>query len=324
MIKYFYKIPLLIFFVSIVVFSLAKAQRRGGPPPSRAHTVTQSSGKLKLVQAIQMPVVPSDVSIQVEGDERVIRANGIPYHSTGAFPNRGNPHEIEIQSYEYRIPAHPETARRTTPLGMHNFGIAVNGVPFDPGAAEWYLGDRSSIWQYEPLSGAIGLGIDMSHAHVQPTGAYHYHGLPKGLFDSIKLRASAHSPIVGWAADGFPIYALYGYSDAGNSKSKIKAMKSSYRLKVGRRPSGRDQPGGNYDGTFVADFEYVKGYGDLDENNGRVTITPEFPDGTYAYFLTETWPVIPRSYRGTPSRDFMRRGGSPGLSGGRRPPPPRR
>lgn len=142
----------------------------------------------------------------------------------------------------------------------------------------------------------------MSHAHVQPTGAYHYHG--------------------------FPIYALNGYSDAGDSKLKIKAMKSSYRLKVGRRPSGQGQPGGEYDGAFVADFEYVKGYGDLDESNGRFTSTPAFPDGTYAYFLTETWPVIPRSYRGTPSQDFMRRGGPPGgppgFPGGRRPLPPRR
>ncbi len=145
MMKY-YKTPLLLLFVSIAVFSIAKAQRRVGPPPRRAHTVTQSSGELKLVPATQAPSIPSDISIQIEGDDRVIRANGIPDHSTGVFPNRGNPHEIETQSYEYRIPAHPETARKITSLGMHNFGIAVNGVPFDPGAAEWYLGDRSSVW----------------------------------------------------------------------------------------------------------------------------------------------------------------------------------
>lgn len=33
---------------------------------------------------------------------------------------------------------------------------------------------------------------------------------------------------------------------------------------------------------------------------GRFCMTPEFPDGTYAYFLTKEWPVIPRAFRGRP------------------------
>ena len=77
--------------------------------------------------------------------------------------------------------------------------------------------------------------------------------------------------------------------------------------------------GGKYDGTFVADYEFVKDLGDLDECNGRSCVTPEFPGGTYAYFLTEAWPVIPRNYRGTPSADFQRRGFGP--RGPRRRPP---
>jgi hypothetical protein len=39
----------------------------------------------------------------------------------------------------------------------------------------------------------------------------------------------------------------------------------------------------------------------LDECNGRFTVTPEFPNGTYAYFLTRDWPVIPRAFRGKPT-----------------------
>ncbi len=290
---------------------LGQPGRRPPGPPRRRHTVNQSPGKLNLVPATKKPGSANRVSITVEGNERVIRANGIPQHDTGAFPNPGNPHRIAEQSYVYRIPAHPKTADRTTPLRMHNFGIAVNGVPFDPGAAEWYLGDPMSPWQYEPLSGAIALGIDVSHAHVQPTGAYHYHGLPTGLLSSVKIAADRHSPLVGWAADGFPMYAVYGYADPKDPNSKIKPLKSSYRLKKGKRPGGRGQPGGPFDGTFVADYEFVDGSGDLDECNGRFAVTPEFPQGTYAYFLTETWPVIPRCYRGTPSEDFVRRGPPP-------------
>ena len=306
----------------LAIVSWSLAQRPGGPP-RRSHTVTQSSGKPQRVPSNRKPGTASRITITVEGDQRVIRANGIPNHPTGSFPNSDNPNRILEQNYVYRIPAKPRPAARPSLLGMHSFGIAVNGVPFDPGAAEWYLGNHGGGWQYEPLSGAIKLGIDMSHAHVQPTGAYHYHGLPEGLLAAVNLSSSKHSPLVGWAADGYPIYAQYGFSDPENAKSSIKRIKSSYRLKSGMRPSGRGQPGGSYDGTFVADFEYVPGLGDLDEHNGRTTVTPEFPEGTYAYFLTETWPVIPRSYRGTPSADFLRRDRPPGGPGGRRPPPRR-
>ena len=82
----------------------------------------------------------------------------------------------------------------------------------------------------------------------------------------------------------------------------------------GERPSVPDGPGGKYDGAFTADYEYVAGSGTLDECNGRFTKTPEFPKGTYAYFLSEKWPVIYRSYRGTP---VVRSEGGP--SGHRRP-----
>lgn len=288
-------------------------------PMMRRHLTNQAQN-LQLIPANTRPPGENKISIEVVGSQRVIRANGIPDHQTGAFPNRGNPNGISQQNYVYRIPLNPKPASRITPAFMQNFGICVNGIPFDPGAAEWYDGNPRSQWQYEPLSGAVPLGIDTNHAHVQPTGAYHYHGLPTGLLKRLNVEKGKHSPIVGWAADGFPIYALYGYKDPTNSESAIVELESSYHLKKGKRPSGNGNPGGTYDGTFVADYEYVSGSGDLDECNGRFAVTPEYPDGTYAYFLTNHWPVIPRNYRGTPSSDFERgprggRGGRPGPPG---------
>lgn len=309
-----YTFRTLLAFVCLASLAWALAQRPLGPP-ARRHTVTQSSGKLQEVRSDTPPPTESEVSITIEGDYRVVRANGIPNHQTGRFPNRGNPNRIAAQRYVYRLPANPIRAPEATPLAHQPFGVAVNGVPFDPGAAEWYEGDRRGGWQYEPLSGAIRLGIDMSHAHVQPNGAYHYHGLPTGLLEAVKLSPDAHSPLVGWAADGFPIYAVYGYADPSSAESNIVPLRPSYRLKQGNRPTGIGQPGGKYDGTFIADYEYVIGGGDLDECNGRECVTPDFPQGTYAYFLTEEWPVVPRAFRGTPSRDFERRG-----PGERRPP----
>ena len=269
-------------------------------PPPRTHSIIEK-GKLNRRPATSSPSIENTVSITVEGDERLIRSNGIPDHSTGSFPNRGNPNHISEQSHEYRVPANPKVAERITPM-RGEFGVAINGIPFDPGAGEFFAGEPG--WQYEPLSGAIDLGIDVSHAHVQPTGKYHYHGLPTGLIDSVRVEEGKHSPLIGWAADGFPMYAVYGFSNPKASTSPVQKMTSSYQLKKGDRPGG-NAPGGTYDGTFVRDYEYVPGSGDLDECNGRFTVTPEYPEGTYAYFMTEAWPVVPRNFRGSPSADFM-------------------
>jgi len=88
------------------------------------------------------------VAITVEGDLRWIRGNGLPDHPTGAFPVRGNPNRIAPQTHAFRVPVAPRAAERLTPIGMSLFGVAVNGVVFDPGAAEWWRDDRTSGWQY--------------------------------------------------------------------------------------------------------------------------------------------------------------------------------
>ena len=74
---------------------------------------------------------------------------------------------------------------------------------------------------------------------------------------------------------------------------------------------------GSYDGTFVQDYEYVAGLGDLDQANGRTGTTPEYPEDTYYYVITPNFPFIPRYWRDEPSRDFVRRGGGGGGGPGR-------
>lgn len=89
-----------------------------------------------------------------------------------------------------------------------------------------------------------------------------------------------HSPIVGWAYDGYPIYGPYGY--ANREGGQVRRLNTGYELRVdvsGIRPPSYAS------GTFVEDYTFVGG-GDLDEHNGRFCKTPEFPNGTYAYFLT--------------------------------------
>jgi len=104
---------------------------------------------------------------------------------------------------------------------------------------------------------------------------------PDLIFDNGKeITSISHSPIIGWAYDGNPIYGPYGYSTI--TGGPIKSMVSGYKLKSQpKRPSTSLYP----TGTFVDDYEYVGG-GDLDEYNGRFCITPEYPNGIYAYFTT--------------------------------------
>ena len=205
------------------------------------------------------------------------------------------------QSYRYTVSVQPEISGGLTPTSL--FGACINGVTLDPGAAEFFHGDRTNGWQYEALSGAIALELDESHAHVQPTSAYHYHAVPSLLLNEVVLQPDKHSRLIGWTGKGFPIYALYGWDEGGS----VLQMRSSYRIKSEYRPTGGNQPGGTYDGMFVNDYEYVAGTDDLDPCNDSQVITPDFPEGTYAYFMTEEWPFISRCFAGTPSADFGRR-----------------
>jgi hypothetical protein len=249
------------------------------------------------------------VKIYVSGDYRFIESDGIPSHPTGEFPNPGNPNTISEQSYRFRVPVRGSLNNETTPLGHSPFGVAINGVPFDPGTAEFWNGDPR--WCYEAMYLGSRLGLDQNNAHVQPNGAYHYHGIPTGLMES--LRKAGQPTLIGYAADGFPVYGPYGYKISNDPKSQLKKLKSSYRLKSGTRPNG---PGGYYDGAFAQDYEFVRGLGDLDDCNGRLGTTSEYPTGTYYYVITDSYPYIPRGFKGTPDISFKRRvpgGGPPGF-----------
>jgi hypothetical protein len=92
--------------------------------------------------------------------------------------------------------------------------------------------------------------------------------------------SDSHSPIIGWAYDGNPIYGPYGYEY--KTSGKVKILQSSYELLLKNdRPNTTLYPAG----IFVEDYEFTNS-GDLDEHNGRYCTTPDFPNGTYAYFAT--------------------------------------
>ena len=103
-----------------------------------------------------------------------------------------------------------------------------------------------------------------------------------------------------FASTAFPINT--GREDIN---SEIIDLTTSYRLKSGDRPGdGESAPCGEYSGVYTNDYEFVDDLGELDSCNGRTGITPEYPDGTYYYIISNNWPSIPRCLMGTPSNDF--------------------
>ena len=151
--------------------------------------------------------------------------------------------------------------------------------------------------EYRYRSGAFYKnGLLNNNAFTASTGASGYFSLSNS-FGSDSLRHSAkqidgvnytggHSKIIGFAFDGYPIYGPFGYADPADSTSSVKQMRSSYRTRtseVGGRAFSYSEKSA---GSFIEDYEYIGGLGDLDEHNGRFCVTPDYATGTYAYFLT--------------------------------------
>lgn len=238
---------------------------------------------------------------------RDLSANGIPDHSVGEFPNPANPNTIAAQGVSASFTLNPSEDTVATQLGGPR-GITafiLNGIKVDAGTggscddsgSNCSLGDPSGNWSIEALGqDHFDFGTDENNAHVQPDGTYHYHGIPEG-FVTLRGGNADTMTLIGWAADGFPIYARYGYSDPTDATSAIIEMRGSYQL-VSTVSDDRPDTSVYQLGSFRQDWEYVEGLGDLDECNGRYGVTPEFPDGIFHYFATDNYPYFQRCVSG--------------------------
>lgn len=238
------------------------------------------------------------VVITIDGETCNIRSNAVPNHDfnkTGRFAN-----QFREQDQNFSVPTAPIAAAQPTPLSLrYDNAIFLNGVKLDLMAAGCFgvgdgrigCGDMGAPYRYDPLGPGSNFGADEHNAHTQPDGAYHYHGNPLALFE--QSDATEASPVIGFAADGFPIFGSF-IAD-GN---QVRLAKSSYQLKSGERDGG---PGGAYDGTFIDDWEYVEGSGDLDACNGMLQ------EGVYGYVVTEGYPHVMACFTGTPDPSFQKR-----------------
>jgi len=138
---------------------------------------------------------------------------------------------------------------------------------------------------------------DYGYAYVaNPVNARKKAYSSDSAYNANLINENIHSPIIGYAYDGNPIYGPIGYSDPVDTGSSLTKLASGYDLK-GSRPNGPDT--GKYPlGTFIDDYQWVpsvnSGKTELDQNNGRFCVTPEYPNGTYAYFITVDSNEVPQ------------------------------
>ncbi|WP_111980228.1 YHYH protein [Algibacillus agarilyticus] len=241
-----------------------------------------------------------DLRITLTNTKCVFNTNAIPNHDFNdgslAFPN-----SVSAQDDLFEITSTPTKAATATELSLnYDNAILLNGVKVDVLAAGCFgigngkigCNDMATPWRYDPMFAANNFRVDTHNAHAQPDGTYHYHGTPNAFYTSDDLT---ESPVIGFAADGFPIFGP-NFNDNG----VIRKAKPSYELKAGSRPAGNGEPGGTYDGTFRDDWQYTAGLGDLDACNGMTL------NGVYGYYITDSYPYIIGCYTGTPDESFRK------------------
>lgn len=236
--------------------------------------------------------IPADVQeVYYSANYSYVKCTGIPSYTIG--PWAMNPNTPSNQNWVFKIARFPVPDPTPTVAGNGQIGVLINGVVlFNGGDAMSY--NNQNIWHrlaqyFEAVS------FDTSGGHPAPSRAYHYHINMKKLYSP---DSTVHSPLLGYLFDGYPLYGPYGYVNT-NGTGGIRRMRSGYvKRNITTRttlPDGTVLPSNQWGpavssayplGCFYEDYEPASGNFDLDSHNGRFTVTPEYPSGIYAYFIT--------------------------------------
>jgi len=257
-----------------------------------------------------------------------VTTNGIPAYITGPFLD-GNPSLATSQAgaiFKFPLTPTANTGTLTATTGG-DIGNFINGVAlFDYRDGVSWKNSTSSlcggpinppctgdgVWNRDAVL-AERVGFDCSKAHPA-MGNYHHHQNPSAFNTDLNvlsticslypsdglytINPSQHSPLIGFAYDGYPIYGAFGYANVDGTGGVVR-MKSSFQLRsittrttlyTGATVTAGPAVSTTYPlGYFKEDYEFIDHTGDstyLDIHNGRFCVTPEYPSGTYAYFCT--------------------------------------
>lgn len=278
---------------------------------------------------IDMTDLANVQKVQYSTDWAYITATGVPAYITGPFLD-GNPSITTNQNAIFKFPLNPTKNTGTpSPTTLGNIGIFINGVAlFDyRDGVSWNNaqgklaggptgGQGDGVWNRDAVV-AERDGFDCAKGHPA-MGNYHHHQNPSAFRLDLSvvsnvcdlytadglyvIDSTKHAPLIGFAYDGYPIYGAYGYKNADGTGGIVR-IKSGYSLRsITNRThyaNGNDVTDGpdvnsTYPlGVFREDYEFISSADEdvLDAHNGRFCVTPEYPDGTYAYFCTvdENW-----------------------------------
>jgi len=228
----------------------------------------------------------TETTVVVANNIRSITTNALPNHETWVFPNDENPNTISAQENSYELPLAGEF--KDSQIWAREPWIAVNGIKFEPETNERVECESWETYRIEAKQEEFKvIWLDDQHAHVQPTGTYHYHWVSQLLIDFADTWDDLVH--VWFAKDGFNIYY-----------SRSWLYTPSYVLiddeRVGTSCAYRwtdvaiewTKP----DGTYVSDWIFDESVWDLDECNWIMV------DGEYIYLMTDEYPYIGRCLNG--------------------------
>ena len=156
--------------------------------------------------AMSLTALPAhaNVNISETGSKICIKSDGVPNHSTGRFPNRGNPHSMRAQRISVCVPKNPRKSGSARNIDRGAIGIGLNGIFFRPEAADYWdpnsprgFSRRNTGWRMEPMGPRNLFGLDSQNAHVDRRGLYHYHGKSRGLLSLCQRAAILDMPQTG-------------------------------------------------------------------------------------------------------------------------------
>ncbi len=318
---------------SVLGLSLVFAGANAQTSPTIISWLRNTSGITgrHYVSGSSVPVVdatyPANVqTVQYNTTDAYISCSGIPAYIIGPYLD-GNPNQGGNNNNIYKITLTPTPNTGTpSPTTGGTIGVFINGVSlFDyRDGVSWSTaanankggplgGMGDNVWNRDAIV-AERAGFDCAKGHPAMTN-YHHHQNPSAFnldrvvistvcnlyaADGLYIIDSAHhSPLIGFAYDGYPIYGAYGYKNADGTGGVVR-MKSSFSLRsittrttlydgtavTAGPPVSATYPLGMYkeDYQFIAPTASQPDY--LDIHNGRFCVTPEYPSGTYAYFCT--------------------------------------
>ena len=298
-----------------------------------------------------IPAYAGIASIRVSANWVYVKGSALPHYTMGPWYFDDAKTQIFVNLPSQwdmltRLPRRPEPAVTKSNTNFGPIAVWVNNAIIHnqldafywDGSADIDDGARGTEYWTRNARLAEGPTFDPAGAHQPFTGESHHHISPFALRHELgdhmdydpathtyteAAGPPAHSPILGWSFDGYPIYGPYGHSVPNDPSSSVRRMESGFvprdgnfgttnlnatgrttlpqwaiRSGHGVSPANDAATGPAVSASFpigwyLQDFDYLGDLGytqgthfDLDESNGRWCVTPEYPGGIYAYFVT--------------------------------------